>query len=74
MNDREPLKYEIVVYWDDTDGIFVAAVPDLPGCSAHGPTQIEAVRNVNEAAELWIETAREFGDDIPEPRQHQWAA
>ena len=50
------------------DGVFVAEVPQLPGCAAHGETQGEALKNVNDAVELWIETAREFGDPIPEPK------
>lgn len=67
-------KYEIVIYWDHDDKIFVAEVPDLAGCSAHGETQSEAARNVNDAMTLWLETAREFGDEIPQPRQHRLAA
>ena len=72
-NGNQP-KYEIVIYWDNNDRIFVAEVPDLAGCLAHGNTQVEAVQNVNDAIELWLETAREFGDVIPQPRQHQLAA
>ncbi len=45
-------KYEIVIYWDDLDKIFVAEVPELAGCLAHGKTQIDAVKNINEAVEL----------------------
>ncbi len=67
-------KYEIVIYWDNQDKIFVAEVPELAGCAAHSKTQIDAVKNVNEAVELWLETAREFGDEIPEPCQHRLAA
>jgi predicted RNase H-like HicB family nuclease len=67
-------KYEIVIYWDNDDEIFVAEVPELAGCYAHGKTQVEAVQNVNEAIGLWLETAREFGDTIPQPRSHQLAA
>ena len=67
-------KYELVIYWDNGDKIFVAEVPDLPGCMAHGKTQIEAVQNVGDAMELWLETAREFGDRIPVPRRHKLAA
>lgn len=63
--------YETKIYWDNQDKIFVAEVPELAGCAAHGKTQIEAVKNVNEAVELWLETAREFGDEIPEPREHR---
>ena len=61
-------KYEVIIYWSNEDGVFVAEVPQLPGCAAHGETQEEALKNVNDAVELWIETAREFGDPIPEPK------
>jgi len=74
MKNGSTPKYEIVIYWDNEDKIFVAEVPDLPGCMAHGGSQIEAVQNINDAIDLWLETAREFGDNIPEPRQHQLAA
>ena len=67
-------KYEIIIYWDNEDKIFVAEAPELAGCMAHGKTQSEALENVNEAIELWLETAREFGDEIPEPRQRKLAA
>lgn len=60
--------------YQDNDKIFVAEVPELAGCAAHGETQIEAVKNINEAVELWLEIAREFGDEIPEPRRHKLAA
>ena len=56
------------MYWSDEDQVFVAEVPELPGCMAHGDTQEKALKNVNEAIELWIETAREFGDPVPEPK------
>jgi len=61
-------KYEILIYWNDEDNIFIAEIPELPGCMAHGDTQEEALRNVKEAAKLWIETANEFGDPVPEPK------
>ncbi len=67
-------KYEIVIYWDNQDKIFVAKAPELTGCQAHGATQIDALKNVNEAIELWLETAKEFGDEIPEPQQRRLAA
>ncbi len=61
-------KYEIVIYWSNEDGVFVAEAPELPGCAAHGDSQETALENVNEAVKLWLETAREFGDAIPEPK------
>lgn len=61
-------KYEVILYWSNADNAFVAEVPELAGCMAHGPTQAAALGSVNEAIELWVETAREFGDPIPEPK------
>ncbi len=61
-------QYEIIIYWSTEDGVFVAEVPELAGCLAHGDTQQAALRNVNQAMDLWLDTAREFGDPIPEPK------
>jgi predicted RNase H-like HicB family nuclease len=61
-------RYEIIMYWSNEDEAFIAEVPELPGCMAHGDTQEAALASVKEAMRLWIETAREFGDLIPEPR------
>jgi predicted RNase H-like HicB family nuclease len=61
-------KYEIIIYWSSEDDAFVAEVPELPGCAAHGPTQQEALAKAQEAIDLWLDTAREFGDPIPEPK------
>jgi predicted RNase H-like HicB family nuclease len=61
-------KYEIIIYWSNEDQVFVAEIPELPGCMAHGDTQELALAHANEAIQLWIDTAREFGDPIPEPK------
>jgi predicted RNase H-like HicB family nuclease len=61
-------KYEVRIFWSKADDTFVVEVPELPGCLAHGDTQEVALRNVNEAIALWIDTAHEFGDPIPEPK------
>ncbi len=61
-------KYEIILYWSSADRVFVAEAPELPGCMAHGDTQEAVLRHVNEAMDLWIDTAKEFGDRIPEPK------
>ncbi len=61
-------KYEIIIYWSNEDQIFIAEVPELPGCMAHGDTQEDALKNIQEAMQLWIDTAKEFGDPIPEPK------
>ncbi len=60
-------KYQITIFWSEEDGMYVAAVPELPGCSALGDTYDEAVREVQVAMGLWIDTAKEFGDPIPTP-------
>jgi predicted RNase H-like HicB family nuclease len=61
-------KYEIIIYWSAEDQAFVSEVPELPGCAAHGPTHEAALANAKDAIALWIATAEEFGDPVPEPR------
>ena len=62
------LKYEIIIFWSDVDDVYVADVPELPGCMAHGDTYEEALKSISEAMEFWIETAEEDGMDVPEPK------
>jgi len=64
-------RYEIIIYWSAEDDAFVAEVPELPGCLAHGATQEEALSNAKDAAQLWLDTAKEFGDPVPEPTGHR---
>ena len=61
-------KYETIIYWSEEDQAFIAEVPELPGCLAHGDSADQALANVTEAIRLWIETAKEFGDPVPEPK------
>jgi predicted RNase H-like HicB family nuclease len=61
-------KYEVIIYWSEEDQAYIAEVPELPGCLAHGTTQEAALVSVQEAIALWIETAKEFGDPIPVPK------
>ena len=61
-------KYEVIIYWSEEDQMFVAEVPELPGCAAHGPTQEAALTNAQEAIRLWLDTAKEFGDPVPVPK------
>ncbi len=65
------LNYEVVIYWSDEDGVFVAEVPELPGCTAHGVSHESALASVKDAMQLWIDTAREFGDPVPQPKGHR---
>lgn len=61
-------KYEIILYWSNEDQAFIAEVPELPGCMAHGDDQEIALRNINDAVQFWIDTAREMGHPVPEPK------
>lgn len=61
-------KYGIIIYWSEEDQVFIAEVPELPGCMTHGDTQAAALANADEAIQGWIETANKFGDLIPAPR------
>lgn len=64
------MHYEIVLFWSPEDGAVVAEVPDLPGRMAHGATHEEALAQIKEAAALWIDVARERGEELPQPRPH----
>ncbi len=61
-------KYEIILYFSEEDKVFIAEVPELPGCMAHGDMQEASLANAKEAIRLWLDTAREFGDPIPAPK------
>ena len=62
------IRYEIIIYWSEEDQAFVAEVPELPGCMADGPTQNEALANVQIVIDQWITTARELGREIPKAK------
>jgi predicted RNase H-like HicB family nuclease len=65
------LKYAIIIYWSDEDGLYIAEAPELPGCTAHGDTYDEAFQSIKEAMSLWLDVAREFKDRIPDPKNRQ---
>ena len=66
-------RYEIIMYWSDEDQAFIAEVPELPGCIAHGKSRESALSNAEAAIALWIKTAKEFGDPIPKPKGRRLA-
>ena len=68
LNNTEYSNYEIIIYWSEDVGAFVAEVPELPGCMADGKTYQEAVANVEVIIKEWIQTAKELGRPIPQPR------
>lgn len=61
-------KYEVIIYWSAEDQAYIAEVPELPGCAADGPSYAEALANLEVVIQEWIETARELGRPIPEPK------
>ena len=61
-------QYEMIIYWDKRDEIFVVDVPELAGCMSHGKTKKEAIDNAEAAINLWVETAKEDNIIIPEPK------
>ncbi|TDJ66842.1 MAG: type II toxin-antitoxin system HicB family antitoxin [Proteobacteria bacterium] len=61
-------KHEIIIYWSDEDASFVAEVPKLPACMTDGKSYQETVSNAEIVIKEWIETAKELGRPIPQPR------
>ena len=62
------LNYEILIYWNNSDEVFVAEIPELNGCVTHGETEIEALKEVKLLAQEWVKIATEKGWFIPEPK------
>ena len=61
-------KYEIILFWSEDDNAYLAAVPELAGCMADGPTPQKALQNAQKIIAEWIETAKAAGRDVPDPR------
>jgi predicted RNase H-like HicB family nuclease len=61
-------KYEIIIFWSKDDQAFIAEVPELSGCAADGQTHQQALANAEQVIQEWIETAKELGRPIPEPK------
>lgn len=67
MSDAETSRFPAHVFWSDEDEGYIAVAPDLPGCSAFGPSQQEALAELQDAIASWIEAARAAGNPIPRP-------
>jgi len=61
-------RYEIIIFWSNEDNAFVADVPQLAGCMAHGDTHESALAAVRAAIALRLETAQATGRMAPQPR------
>jgi predicted RNase H-like HicB family nuclease len=68
MSQSSTPQYEIILYWSKEDSAVIAEVPELPGCAADGASYQEALANVEVIIAEWIETAKELGRPIPQPR------
>lgn len=73
LHKKMSQKYEIILYWSDEDQVFIAEVPELPGCVAHGDTQRAALQHVNDAMTLWLDTARQLGRPLLESKGRRLA-
>ena len=60
-------EYSIFMQYDPQNNLYVASIPELPECVAHGETKEQALKEIEIAKELWIETAKEDGEEIPKP-------
>lgn len=68
MTSTPELRYEVVLYWSDSDEAFIAEAPELAGCAADGLTYESALEAVQAVITQWIETARSMGRDVPQPK------
>jgi len=64
------LKYSILIQYDNRDSIYVASIPELQGCMAHGSTPERAIEEIKIVLEMWLETAKEAGREIPSPMMY----
>jgi predicted RNase H-like HicB family nuclease len=62
------MKYEVIICWSESDQAFLAEVPELPGCMADGATKAKALQAIEQVAKEWVQTARELGRPVPDPR------
>jgi predicted RNase H-like HicB family nuclease len=62
--------YSISILWDPRDNIYVASVPELPGVKTHGDTYQEAMQNILEVIDMWVEDAQKHGEALPLPKNY----
>lgn len=62
------IKYEIIIYWSNENDSFIAEIPELKGCFAHGETDEEALKKIKFVANEWLQIAKEEGWEIPTPK------
>ena len=62
----ERYKYSIEIFYSQEDRGYIALAPELPGCSAFGETEEEALKEIKVAIDLWLDTAQKEGRGTPE--------
>mgnify|MGYP002633284304 FL=1 len=62
------IKYELIIFWSESDDSFIVEVPELAGCKADGETYEEAIANAKMVINDWIETAIKMGREVPKPK------
>ena len=67
-------RYPAHVFWSEEDEGFIAIATDLPGCSAFGDTQDEALKQLQDAIAAWIGAQRSAGNPVPAPSSAGWCA
>jgi predicted RNase H-like HicB family nuclease len=64
-------KYAIEIFYSEEDQGYIALIPELPGCSAFGETEEDALKEAKTAIVLWLEAAKKDHRQIPEPREKE---
>lgn len=67
-------KYPTELFWSDEDEGYIALAPDLPGCSAWGRTEEEAIKELRDAITAWIEACEQSGEQVPAASKPMYAA
>lgn len=60
-------KYEVVVYWSETDGCFLAEVPELPKLITDGATRVQALQSAEAMIDAYLQAASDAGWPVPQP-------
>ncbi len=61
-------KYEIIIYWSEDAKVYIAEVPELPGCMSDGETYGQALQNIEVIIYEWMETAKSLNRPILKPK------
>lgn len=71
---KRSYKYKVVLWWGGNDKVWFAEHPELPGCMSHGRNRTSALKHLDNAADLWIETQKKYGREVPQPEEEKGTA